>query len=56
MLKYIVMFNRLMKRKLKCNWFLFDWKATLSYGGRENFRTEVSVVIFFPHGRNLNQR
>jgi hypothetical protein len=21
-----------------------------------NFRTEVSVVIFFPHGQNLNQR
>jgi hypothetical protein len=36
-----------MKKKLKCNWLLFSWKAPISYGGRERFRTKVSVVIFF---------
>jgi hypothetical protein len=55
MLKCNFMFSILMKKKLKCNWILFGWKAPLSYGGRASFKIEVSVVIFFPHGQNLNQ-
>jgi hypothetical protein len=27
MLKYIYVFNRMMKRKLKCDWFIFGWKV-----------------------------
>jgi hypothetical protein len=53
--EYIFVSSILIKRKLKFNWLLFDWKALLLYGGRASFKMEVSVVSFFPHGLNLNQ-